>query len=74
MCGATINLSNGYNYIWISKGKEKEAILIHELLHFVYWSLREVQIPINKQNEDVACYYMEYLYEEVMKVWKKLTH
>lgn len=72
--GASVKLSDGFHYIWVSEGaKDADAILIHELLHFTFQVLRDSQISFNKKNEDVACYYMEYIYEEAMKEWKKLT-
>lgn len=71
--GASIHLSTGHHYLWVSKSKDANAVLIHELLHFTLFALRNCQVQYNERNEETACYYMEYLYEEIMKEWEKLT-
>jgi hypothetical protein len=69
--GAKLSVEN-YHYLWISKCPEAEAVMVHELLHLVIGALEDRQIPLTKKTEDTHCYYMEYLYEEIIKVFKKL--
>lgn len=71
--GASIHLSSGHHYIWVGRSKDIDAVLIHELLHFTLFVLRNCHVSYSEDNEETACYYMEYLYEEIMKKWKKLT-
>ncbi len=72
--GARLTIDGGFNYLWVQKTNKDEAmaVMIHELFHSVVYSLNNCGIPLKGSTEEAYAYYIEYIYEEIMKVFNKL--
>ena len=61
-----------YYYVWIEEFNwtiEHQAVLVHELSHFVDFVLTNAGISIGVENSEVRAYYFEYIFT---KVWTQL--
>ena len=72
--GVRLTVEGGFNYLWIQKDNKEDAtaVMIHELFHFVVHTLKDCGIKLNDNTEESYAYYIEYIYEEITKVFNKL--
>ncbi|MCR4331071.1 MAG: hypothetical protein NUV49_04325 [Patescibacteria group bacterium] len=61
-----------FYYVWIEEFNwtiKHQAVLVHELSHFVDFALSNAGISIGYNNTEVRAYYLEYIFT---KVWEQL--
>jgi hypothetical protein len=64
-----------YYYVWIEEFNwtiEHQAVLVHELSHFVDFVLSNAGISIGRGNTEVRAYYLEYVFTKVYEQLKPL--
>jgi hypothetical protein len=62
-----------YIFIWVSERVSNKFVVYtinHEVCHAVFHILRDLQIPINSETEEIYCYLNQYINE---RVYKKLN-
>ena len=60
--------------IWVEKfdwSVSSQAVLAHELIHFIMATFNDKDIPIKKENEETFAYYYAHYYTEI---WWKLRN
>lgn len=57
--GRTVLLSGGGSIIWIIE--QKNSTIVHELFHSTYHILKNREIPLSEDTEEVYAYLLEYL-------------
>jgi hypothetical protein len=57
--------------IWLPNLKNI-SIIIHELLHYCFYVYDKKGIPINRKNDELIAYMLEYMFNQIMRI--KLTN